>query len=73
MAWCDETATPVLSCWWDGNANTWQPYDPNQDFCWCDPQGEPGPVYCAVPGFVGLERAGRVRKAPSLRAARRAA
>lgn len=73
-AWCDAAMTPTLFCGWTETGQAWIPYvDDGNQLCWCDEATSPGITYCAVPGFVGLDRAGRTRKARTLRSLRRAA
>lgn len=74
--WCLEDGTQV-GCWdrGDGKGLTWDVETPSPDgvICYCS-AGHPGPADgCISPGFVGLDRTGRVRKAPPLRARTRAA
>ncbi|GMV41042.1 MAG: hypothetical protein AMXMBFR64_27580 [Myxococcales bacterium] len=73
-AWCDASATPTLFCGWTEAGQAWIPYENDgSQYCWCEPATSPGITYCAVPGFVGLDRAGRARKARTLRSLRASA
>jgi hypothetical protein len=62
----------VLVCSKAGQAEgAWKAFDNGSEMnCSCSSDGRP---VCSVPGFIGLERAGRARRAPSLRARRLAA
>ena len=62
---CDEANRPLLICQGDSFQAPWDPGFCSD--CETDPNGKLV-SHCAVPGFVGLDRAGRFRgKAPSLR------
>lgn len=73
QSWCSEEAVPTLSCEYIEAQWTWTEYSDTGLPCFCDPMSSPGPAVCAVPGFVGIDQSGRERRAPSLRALRRAA
>lgn len=66
---CNDAERPDAVCWPnDTGALSWQTLPPDF-FCFCSPGPEGRPmVACAVPGFVGIERAGRTYPhAPCLR------
>jgi hypothetical protein len=69
--WCNEKAEAALDCVYAADGSTWQVHSPNGLPCYCDAANSPGAASCAVPGFVGIDRAGRVRQGPTLRALRR--
>ena len=67
---CCVDGNPQAVCWANETGGlSWQPI-PGDFFCNCIPNGDGREVViCAVPGFVGIARAGRRRPAaPSLRA-----
>lgn len=70
---CDANGE-VLHCAPTNGVYTWKPFPNHEDSeqCFCSGKGPEAKVSCAVPGFVGLDRTGRQRKAPTLRARRRA-
>jgi len=66
---CPDGRTPEAVCWGDGNGRmVWQSI-PGDFFCNCfqAPDQTSYTVACAVPGFVGVERAGRRLDGPRLR------
>lgn len=72
---CSEEAK-VYECRLGGGVGfSWRPVpnDPDGQTCSCSDVGGELSVSCGIPGFVGLDRTGRARKAPTLRALRRAA
>lgn len=67
---CPDGMNPEAVCWGDANGRlTWQSI-PGDFFCNCflGPDQTNYTVACAVPGFVGVERAGRRLRGPRLRA-----
>lgn len=66
---CPDGQNPEAVCWGDANGRQiWQSI-PADFFCNCfeSPETTTYQVACAVPGFVGVERAGRRRHGPRLR------
>lgn len=66
---CPDGQNPEAVCWGDANGRmVWQSI-PGDFFCNCiqDPNQTTFEVICAVPGFVGVGRAGRRLRGPRLR------
>jgi hypothetical protein len=57
QAWCDEQLVASMVCW-----STWTNSDGMCDPCRLDQEGYLI-TSCATPGFIGLDRAGRIRQA----------
>ena len=56
---CEPADRPQLSCEFDANARLVWTVVAQPDLCVCDSSSGRTQVFCAVPGFVGITRAGR--------------